>query len=360
MDYYKEVAISRSDILPLVYFIISMFQREKNHRQGISEKSDLIGGYIDRWINKLSENIIFNKVLLENKDYKVVNDYFIYGNDKNSRADKNAPDILGLKTNNGDIIRFAEFNNKTWIKCSNMPYIEVKTYKTNQKLIVIRETQLQDDNFYVLVESNFAPDYLISLFADDVFDDSFLNLLKMDSSFIKNNEHGMISQTRKINCLNYDNLGTLKLLAVMKGEDIRTNAIKVNSKENICYFKDVEEVSEVRRPDTDVTLKDFFKNERNTYNDKKIIPFEADKPDKIIIKSTLKTCMYIEVLDDCCIYDVNLSKGKTYKILIEEFRRSSTASEYVMLKRKLRNKLDKTEELISILDDIAYKKQCSE
>ena len=161
MDYYKEVAISRSDILPLVYFIISMFQREKNHRQGISEKSDLIGGYIDRWINKLSENIIFNKVLLENKDYKVVNDYFIYGNDKNSRADKNAPDILGLKTNNGDIIRFAEFNNKTWIKCSNMPYIEVKTYKTNQKLIVIRETQLQDDNFYVLVESNFAPDYLI-------------------------------------------------------------------------------------------------------------------------------------------------------------------------------------------------------
>ena len=69
----------------------------------------------------------------------------------------------------------------------------------------------------------------------------------------------MISQTRKINCLNYDNLGTLKLLAVMKGEDIRTNAIKVNSKENICYFKDVEEVSEVRRPDTDVTLKDFLK-----------------------------------------------------------------------------------------------------
>lgn len=75
MEYNKSIQVSKSYILPLMYFIISKFQDENVHMQGISSKSDLIGGYIDRWINKLPENLIFNKFLLKDKSYSVINDY---------------------------------------------------------------------------------------------------------------------------------------------------------------------------------------------------------------------------------------------------------------------------------------------
>ena len=38
------VKCNHKDILPLIYFIISMFQQENVHRQGTSSKSDLIDG----------------------------------------------------------------------------------------------------------------------------------------------------------------------------------------------------------------------------------------------------------------------------------------------------------------------------
>ena len=124
----------------------------------------MLGGYIDRWINKIPENLLFNNLLLKDKNYKVINDYFIYG----AKSDKNAPDILGLKAN-GNILKFAEFFDNTWVPVEGMPYIEVKSFRQNQKLVSVRETQLKDDNYYVFVESDFKPDYLISM-----FDDSFL------------------------------------------------------------------------------------------------------------------------------------------------------------------------------------------
>src|SRR5699024_3906381 len=182
MNYNREITITRDDLLPLMYFIVSIYQQGKTHRQGISAKSDLIGGYIDRWINKLPENIIFNKILCADKNYKVINDYFIYGTEL--KSDKNAPDILGLKTKNG-IIKFAEFEDNTWNNCGGMPHIEVKTSKTNQKLVAVRETQLYDSNYYVFVESNFANDYLLSFFVEDYFNDEVLKSINMDTSFIK-------------------------------------------------------------------------------------------------------------------------------------------------------------------------------
>ena len=63
----KSIEITKEDLYPLLYFIVEMYQAETSHRQGTSSKSDFIGGFIDRWINKLPENLIFNKLILLNK-----------------------------------------------------------------------------------------------------------------------------------------------------------------------------------------------------------------------------------------------------------------------------------------------------
>lgn len=353
MKYNNEVTISRNDILHLLYFIISMFQNESNHRQSISEKQDFIGGYIDRWINKCTEDIIFNKVLLREKNYEVINDYFLYGSSENSRrSDKNAPDILGLRKKKGEIIKFAEFNNNTWVKCTGMPHIEVKTIKSNHKVVAINSTQLEDDNFYVLVESNFSPDYLISFLSDDIFNDSYLTKLEMDSRFIIKNELNIISQTKKIILPKDQNLGTIKLLTIVKGKDFKNCAIEADERENIYYFDCITEASrDYGREKKNITLEEYFIEKK--HKGKKIIPFEADKPNKIIVRSINNTSMYVETLDDCSIYNNNLIKGKIYKIVIKEFIRNKNGKEYISLKQQLIEKYDATEELIKILDSIA-------
>jgi len=352
MNYNREITITRDDLLPLMYFIVSIYQQGKTHRQGISAKSDLIGGYIDRWINKLPENIIFNKILCADKNYKVINDYFIYGTEL--KSDKNAPDILGLKTKNG-IIKFAEFEDNTWNNCGGMPHIEVKTSKTNQKLVAVRETQLYDSNYYVFVESNFANDYLLSFFVEDYFNDEVLKSINMDTSFIKSNRNKIISQPIRIKPLDNENIGSLKLLTIMNGLEFRENATKVNAKENIYYFNNIEEVDKVYRENKDIILRDYINSYGHVHFGKKIIPIETDKFDKIKIKSIFKSSIYIEALDNCCIYNEDIYKGKIYKIGIGEFERNSNNIEYIMLKKQFSKGLDKTQELIELLDTIANK-----
>lgn len=60
---------------------------------------------IDRWINKIIEPLLLNRIFLKDKPYKTVTDYFIY----NSNIAKNAPDILGIRDSK-KIIKFTEFD----------------------------------------------------------------------------------------------------------------------------------------------------------------------------------------------------------------------------------------------------------
>ena len=92
MTFYSELPITKDELKEIVYFILMKFRSDSLHLQGTSSKRDLVGGYIERWFNKLAEMKVFDH-LLKDKSYDVVCDYFIYAND----SDKNAPDILGLK-----------------------------------------------------------------------------------------------------------------------------------------------------------------------------------------------------------------------------------------------------------------------
>ena len=108
------------------------FRGDPLHMQGTSAKRDLIGGYIERWFNKIAETVIFDD-LLKGKNYQVVSDYYLYGND----SDKNAPDILGLKTSSGKNIPFSRYNNGTWTPVEGMPKVEVKVVRQDQALLLL-------------------------------------------------------------------------------------------------------------------------------------------------------------------------------------------------------------------------------
>src|SRR5699024_10951379 len=145
--------------------------------------------------------------------------------------------------------------------------------------------QLYDSNYYVFVESNFANDYLLSFFVEDYFNDEVLKSINMDTSFIKSNRNKIISQPIRIKPLDNENIGSLKLLTIMNGLEFRENATKVNAKENIYYFNNIEEVDKVYRENKDIILRDYINSYGHVHFGKKIIPIETDKFDKIKIKS---------------------------------------------------------------------------
>ena len=351
----EKIKVMPEDIRPLIYFIVSMFRKENTHRSGMSAQDNYIGAYIERWVNKIPENLLFNKGLLVNKEFKVINDYFIYG----PKTDKNAPDILGLKSKS-KIIKFAIFNNTTWVLQSGMPYIEVKTFKENQKLVCVREAQLKDENYYVFVESNFEPDYLISMFEDTFFDDKYLNTLKMDESFILSNEDDLITQVEPLKNSINDPIGTIDLITVIKGKDFRARTKKCEEKENVCYIKKIEERNNVIRPNYSGLFGDLFPRQGTTdtygynsnWNKKQIIPIVCSNANKIMVKKVNKNSIIVETTGECFIYDRKLEANKIYSIEIAEFERSAGVPEYVGLKNQFVGNSGTTDELVNKLDEL--------
>lgn len=344
------VSVTKDDVMPLIYFIVSMFQEENSHRQGTSSKSDYLGGYLDRWVNKLPESLLFNKILLQSKDFKVVNDYFIYG----AGSDKNAPDILGLKAN-GQILKFSEFRDTTWVQIDDMPFIEVKTFRSNQKLVTIRETQLDNENYYIFAESSLRPDYLVSLFGENFFEIDF-DLFQTDDCFIRSNSENLIYQPKIVEVPNDLVLGTISLITVIKGVDFLTKTVKCGPKEDVYYIKDIIEKDRVPGPNVDMTFLEMFSynQERHIYetawNDEKMIPLTATETDNIRIKKKNRASLYIETTGDCVIYDYELKGDRIYYIDVQKFERSSAWTEYIGLKNQYSGIADRRNELLELLE----------
>lgn len=352
----REIEVTKEDLIKMVYFIMSKFEYDIYHMQGTSSKSDLLGGFIDRWINRISEVLIFNKLLLLDKDYKVINDYFVYGND----SDKNAPDVLGMKLQNGKIIKFAEFCDGKWLQIDNMPWLEVKTFRKNQKMFTIRDTQMNDEHYYIMAESDISPNYLKILFQDTIFSDEYYREIIMDDNFIKSNKNGTIKQPNKVDKFKEDRIGTIKLLGIYKGKDIKSIS-------NLCppgfkpyYFDGVEEIENVRGVNFE---KITFKEDKSSYGNWQINKEVLKIDDGInvygkniynidIVKKN-KSSWYVRTLGDCEINNIKLEKEKKYKFKFTKFDRSSGWNEYITLKKTLENEdNDRTEQLINIFDNI--------
>lgn len=357
----RKIDITKEDLISMIYFIISKFEFDIFHMQGTSSKSDLLGGFIDRWINRIPEVLIFNKMLLKDKDYKVINDYFVYGND----SDKNAPDVLGLKLDNGKIFKFAEFENTTWKQIKGMPWIEVKTFRKNQKMFTIRDTQMEDEHYYVMAESDISPNYLKILFQDIIFDKKYYENIIMNETFIKSNDKKSLQQPKEVEKYNKESIGTIKLLGIYKGKDIKKIA-------NLCppgfkpyYFNGVEEIEKARGVDFNSHVLNeesatYGENEwtinKDVLNIKETINVYGENLDNIVVVKKNKSSWYITVINDCEINEIKLEKNKKYKIVFTKFDRSSNWNEYITLKKTLDNEEnDRTNELVAEFDEIRGK-----
>lgn len=353
----KSIQITKEDLYPLLYFIVKMYQTETSHRQGTSSKSDFIGGFIDRWINKLPENLIFNKLILLNKDYKAITDYFIYSNG----SDRNAPDVLGLKHKNGTV-KFAEFVDNTWIRVPNMPHIEVKTFKSSQYLVSVRETQLGGDDYYVLVESNIRNDYLLSVFTKDFFNDKYVEYLRISDEFIKSNRNSKIKSVDQVVSNDDLSIGKLELISIIKGDEFMKHTTRCEVGEDVCYIKRVVEVERIVRGISPVKVYDLFDYDKSTgyysgyFNNNQIVKFKCINQESIsICKINLKS-LIVMALDDCMINNYNLYKGHIYRVEIELFVRTSSWTEYVGMKTQFYDDKTGLEELLLELDAI-YKQR---
>lgn len=86
--------ISKDDIKNRIYFIARMSQGIKSGTmQGaLTSKSDFIGGIFDRFINTLSDTLVFNKIILKNdafrkfKNIEVIEDFYYYKPTQNAHV----------------------------------------------------------------------------------------------------------------------------------------------------------------------------------------------------------------------------------------------------------------------------------
>lgn len=365
----KEIEITKDDILANIYFIAEMAQT--SHQKGmygaLAGKNDLMGGILDRWINVVPERIIFEKLILmpviKDKPVKVISDFYKYTPKQETTGI--APDVLGLKIND-TIIPFCVFDKK-WTPVTNMPQIEVKTFKSSQQMVSLRDQGYQGE-YLILVEANYKVDYLIPFFDAKYFSlDVYKSLVMNDEVFIKSDPNNLIAKLNPINLFN-ESLGTLKLLCITKTEAFEKCSICCKGGITPLSFKNIIEVSKVS---SNINLKldhycskiecGLYKFDDNWYKDyldkHLIVNFYCDKIDSILVIRRTKSSMYIKVLLDCKFNNTLLVANKLYKIEYGEgFDRTATKNKEYFFQKELVNFIPSyEEELLNKFDEIINK-----
>ena len=238
------ISINRSDILKTIYFITAIIQKQtSSSMQGaLSSKGDLMGGIFDRWINTISESIIFNKIILpevkNGKSSEIISDFYLY----DPKTAGIAPDVIGIRTPNGTI-PFAVFD-EHWIPVENRPQIEVKTFKKPQKMISLRN-QDYNGKYLVMAESELRIDYLLPFFDASIFQDAIhSNLVMDDETFIISNSAGKL-QGIDIVDINNDEIGTVTLLKVTTAESFMESSTFCEGTVSVQYINGVEKKTRV-------------------------------------------------------------------------------------------------------------------
>lgn len=351
MSNYRIIDITKDDLKLIIYFVLMKFRSDPLHLQGTSSKRDLIGGYIERWFNKVAETLVFNDLLKEKK-YNVVCDYFLYGND----SQKNAPDILGIKTDTEKNIPFVQYDNGKWLTVNEMPRIEVKAIKQDQWLLGIREPQMIDD-YYVFIETDLKGDYLTAIFDEEIFDEKYFKKLEMSKDFILRDidnqivPHSTMSKAEVI--------GTLKLIGIYTKDEIRNNTVLCGKNISPFYFSSATNVERVIKSSDIGEILNVDNSGKVNYQgvgDSTIyLPFSitvANQRSAIKIIKKNKGSLYIETKEPLIINGNSVSAGYV-KIGFKKFDRSSPWDENICSKYMLEHYAkDSTQTLISLFDKI--------
>ncbi|MBU0459196.1 MAG: hypothetical protein KJ771_00140 [Nanoarchaeota archaeon] len=318
-----EVKFEKDDLHRLIYWIVCKFKEDEFHHQAASAKSDLIGGFFDRWFNRAPEFLIFRE-LLKDKNYDVAIDNFLYGQD----TKKNAPDIVGLKDNEGNIlVKFSVFNDGDWEKIDDMPQIEVKTFRKTQSLSAVGDTQMEEDNYYVFVESHVRHDYLITLFKQNVFDKRIFESLLGNKEFIKSDSKNQIIPLREIKV--DEELGYFKLLGIFRGDIVKKYSILVGVDETgkplkPRYFSEVERIDPIEHKTEEQFTNMIYKE------DLEFVPFfmKPSENSSITIVKKLKSYFVVKIDGKANLNGEVVDSGY-FKIMFKKFDRSSKKKEFI-------------------------------
>ena len=376
------VKVNKEDILKSVYFITAIIQKQtSNSMQGaLSSKGDLMGGIFDRWINTVPESIFFNKIILPNikngNNSEIISDFYLY----NPKIAGIAPDVIGLKTN-GQIIPFSVFDNK-WTPVKNMPQIEVKTFKKNQKMITLRD-QDYTGKYLVMIESQFRIDYLLPFFDKDIFNVIPTSDLRMnDDIFIVSDKNHLIHNIENID-LSSDEIGSITLLKITNADEFMASSTFCEEIVSVQYINEITKCDNPTGEHLNIPLKQYcestpfglfrfinewyegFTEDNIPYYTKRsrsgssrtflfrTLDFFTTNIDAITILKKSMSSIYIKVSDDVILNDINLSKNTTYKIQFTILDRSSNNGvEYFMQKslvsyiKDYRENLEKELEII--------------
>lgn len=349
----KEVKFNKDDIIERVYFITKLVQNQKGTTmQGaLTSKSDSIGGIFDRFINTLSDSLVFDKIILPqiqtDKEVSVISDYYYY---KPTKAIAGiAPDIFGINVD-GKQIPFTKFNNK-WEQVDGMPQIEIKTFKAKDQMISLRN-QDYDDEYLVLVDLDLRIDYLVPFLNSNILNEKLVEKMKMDDSvFIIEDRDSKITKVTPID-YSSDNIGTLKLISVTNATDFMRQATlcegnisvrrmkeirvrKINVKSGLLHDKLSLYANKSPRINKLYEFNELWKEKTNVENNVSILDFSADKIDKIEICKYNSNGIVITALEEGCSFNgTMLERGKQYTVSFENLNRSgNSGSEYFMQKQ---------------------------
>ena len=347
ITFYKE------DILKRVYFITKLVQNQKGTTmQGaLTSKSDSMGGIFDRFINTLSDSLVFEKIIIPQldvtKNVSVINDYYYYKPNKNAAGI--APDIFGLIVN-GKAIPFTVFNNK-WEAVKGMPQIEVKTFKSKDQMITLRN-QDYDDQYLVLVDLDLRIDYLVPFLNENLLNSDLLNEMEMDDSiFIKKDSEHKIAKVTPID-YSKDDIGTLQLIAITNASDFMSQSNlcegnisvrrmkeihirKVNMRTGILHEKLSSYANISPRLDKLYEYNEQWLEKTKTPSNVKWLDFSADNIEHIEICKYNANGIVITATEEGCSFNgLKLEKNKQYSINFETLDRSGNGgSEYFMQKQ---------------------------
>ena len=352
----KKYTINKNDIIERIYFITKLVQNQKNGTmQGaLTSKSDFMGGIFDRFINTLSDSLIFNKVILQdnafketNKKISVIEDFYYYKpSSKNAGI---APDIFGLNVNNKKY-PFTKFDNK-WIPVPSTPQIEVKTFKAKDQMISLRN-QNYDDEYLVLVDLDLRIDYLVPFMDSNLFTSNILQNMGMDDTlFIVKDDRNQITKPTNIDFSN-NIIGTIGLISITNAHDFMNqstfcgpgisvrrmkeiNQRKLSLKSNLSNDKLTDFSCPSSRNKKLYSFNDKWKKKFTIDDKTECLDFSADKIDSIrIVKYNKDGIILTSDINGCSFNNQVLEKGKQYSVKFETLGRSGNGgSEFFMQKQ---------------------------
>lgn len=346
--------IEKEDLVSRVYFVTRLVQMQTSSTmQGsLTSKSDMMGGIFDRYINSLSDALIFDEVIFKrpafkklNKNIKVIEDFYYY---KPTKAQAGiAPDIFGVEVD-GKKYPFTKFENK-WKPVKGTPQIEVKTFKAKDQMVSLRN-QNYDDKYLVLVDLDMRIDYLVPFLDKKLLSPSISSKMKMDDSlFIKKDDRNRISRISNID-YSETSIGTLRLLSITNASDFMSQSTLCGPKEAVCRMKSIEKrKTKIRKGCLHDSLKQFAKTSPRIsslfeFNSKwyktmnvknaKCVDFSSEKIDSIEINGYKKEGFTISAREEGCSFNgTKLEPGEQYSVTFATLTRDgNNNNEYFMQK----------------------------